>query len=106
MHGIMSLPRIQSSLEKIEAQITETQAEIKRVEELMRGARGESNTKFESVMEDANAKFTSLKTELSAMRNEVNAMRSGVSVKLDSLEKRVVNLEIVFKKLEESLRQA
>ncbi len=102
----MSLPRIQSSLEKIEAQIAETQAEVKRVEEMMRGTRGETNTKFEAALEDANAKFAALRNELSLIRTEVSGMRTNVITKMDSLEKRVVNLEVVFKKLEESLRQA
>jgi septal ring factor EnvC (AmiA/AmiB activator) len=100
----MSLPKIQSSLEKIEAQISETQIELKRVEEIVTGSRGESNTKMEVLIGDTNSKFVTLKNELSATRNDLNSLRSNIEMKLESLEKRLIDLEVSFKKLEESLR--
>lgn len=102
----VSLPRIQNSLEKIDASISDTMSEIKRVEEIIRASRGESNTKFDSIIEDNANKFAALKSDLSQMRSDVNAMRSGLGIKLESMEKRIVNLEVSLKKLEESLRQA
>ncbi len=101
----MSLPRIQSALEKLEAQLSETQSQVKRVEDLIRNNRAESNSKSEKMLEDQGAKFTNLKTELSAMRTDVNTMKTGISVRIDSIDKRINNLEISFKKLEETLRQ-
>jgi chromosome segregation ATPase len=102
----MSLPRIQSSLDKIESEIAEAQAEVQRVEELLRGFRGETGSKFEALMEDINAKFVILRNELSGLRGDISGMRSASTAKMDALEKRIMNLEVVFKKLEESLRQA
>ncbi len=102
----MSLPRIQSALEKLDAQIAETQAQVKRVEELIRSTRAEANSKSDSMLEDQGAKFANLKTELSAMRSDINSMKSGVSIRMDSMDKRMNTLEISFKKLEETLRQA
>ncbi|MGA2199121.1 MAG: hypothetical protein ABSG45_04205 [Nitrososphaerales archaeon] len=102
----MSLPRIQAALEKLDAQLTETQTQVKRVEDLIRNTRAESNSKSDKMLEDQAAKFTSLKTELSAMRTDLNSMKTGISIRIDSIDKRMNTLEISFKKLEETLRQA
>ena len=102
----MSLPRIQAALEKLDAQIVETQSQIKRVEDLIRNTRAESNSRSDKMLEDQGAKFANLKTELSAMRTDLNSMKSGVSIRIDSIDKRMNTLEISFKKLEETLRQA
>jgi peptidoglycan hydrolase CwlO-like protein len=102
----MSLPRIQAALEKLDAQMTETQSQVKRVEDLIRNTRAEANSKSDKMLEDQGAKFTNLKTELSAMRTDLNSMKSGISIRIDSIDKRINTLEISFKKLEETLRQA
>jgi hypothetical protein len=39
------------------------------------------------------------------MRTDVNTMKTGITVRIDSIDKRINNLEISFKKLEETLRQ-
>jgi SMC interacting uncharacterized protein involved in chromosome segregation len=101
----MSIPMIQKGLDRLESQIAETQAQLKRMEEFMRASRGESNSKFETALEDQNAKFANLKTELSAMRTDMNAMKSGMTIRMDSLEKKISTLEISFKKLDDGLRQ-
>jgi conjugal transfer/entry exclusion protein len=102
----MSLPRIQAALEKLDAQITETQAQIKRVEDLIRNNRAESNGRYDKMVEDQGAKFMNLKTELSAMRTDINSMKTGLTVRIDSIDKRMNTLEINFKKLDETLKQA
>jgi peptidoglycan hydrolase CwlO-like protein len=102
----MSLPRIQAALEKLDAQITETQSQVKKVEDLIRNNRAESNAKYDKMVEDQGAKFTNLKTELSAMRTDINSMRTGLTVRIDSIDKRMNTLEINFKKLDETLKQA
>ncbi|MDA4114568.1 MAG: hypothetical protein OK474_11025 [Thaumarchaeota archaeon] len=102
----MSLPRIQSALDKLEAQLSETHSQVKRVEELIRNTRTESNSRSEKATEDQNAKFANLRTDLGAMRNDVNSMKTGLSARMDSIDKRINNLEINYKKLEETLRQA
>ena len=102
----MSLPRIQSALEKLDAQLTETQSQIKRLEDLVRSTRAEANSKSDKMLEDQGAKFANLKTELSAMRTDMNSMKSGITIRMDSMDKRINTLEISFKKLEETLRQA
>ena len=101
----MSIPMIQKSLERLEGLIAESQAQMKRMEEFARTARGESNSKFEGMMEDQNAKFANIKTELSTMRTDLNTMKGGVQLRLDSLDKRFSALEASFKKLDEGLRQ-
>jgi peptidoglycan hydrolase CwlO-like protein len=102
----MSLPRIQAALEKLDAQITETQSQVKKVEDLIRNNRAESNAKYDKMVEDQGAKFTNLKTELSAMRADINSMKTGLTVRIDSIDKRMNTLEINFKKLDETLKQA
>ncbi|MGA2665469.1 MAG: hypothetical protein ABSF83_11035 [Nitrososphaerales archaeon] len=101
----MSLPRIQSALEKLDAQLSETQSQVKKVEDLIRTTRAESNSRSDKMAEDQSAKFTNLKTELSAMRTDINTMKTGLTVRMDSIDKRINTLEIGFKKLEETLRQ-
>lgn len=96
---------IQKGLERLETQIADTQGQLKRMEEFMRASRGESNSKFESMLEDQNAKFANLKTELSTLRADMNSMKSGMTLRMDSLEKKFSALEISFKKLDEGLRQ-
>jgi len=102
----MSLPRIQAALDKLDAQIVETQAQVKRVEDLIRANRADSTARYDKMLEDQGAKFTNLKTELSAMRTDINAMRTGIVMRLDSLDKRMNTLEINFKKLDDTLKQA
>jgi SMC interacting uncharacterized protein involved in chromosome segregation len=101
----MSIPMIQKGLDRIETLIAESQAQSKRMEEFMRASRGESNSKFEAMMEDQNAKFANLKTELSAMRTDMSSLKTGMSLRMDSLEKKITALEISFKKLDDGLRQ-
>lgn len=101
----MSIPMIQKGLDRIETLIAESQSQAKRMEEFMRASRGETNSKFEAMMEDQNAKFANLKTELSTMRTDLNSMKSGMSIRMDSLDKKITTLEINFKKLDEGLRQ-
>jgi SMC interacting uncharacterized protein involved in chromosome segregation len=101
----MSIPMIQKGLERLEALIAESQGQMKRMEEFMRSSRGESNSKFEALMEDQNAKFANLKTELSAMRTDMNGMKTGMTQRMDSIDKKITTLEINFKKLDDGLRQ-
>ncbi len=101
----MSIPMIQKSLERLETLIADSQAQMKRMEEYARTARGESNSKFEAMMEDQNAKFANIKTELSTMRTDLNAMKTGVTMRLDALDKKFTTLEVNFKRLDEGLRQ-
>lgn len=96
---------IQKSLERLEGLIAESQAQMKRMEEYARASRAENNGKLEAMLEDQNAKFANIKTELSTMRADMNSMRTGVSLRLDSLDKRFSTLEASFKKLDEGLRQ-
>jgi len=96
---------IQKGLERLETLIAESQAQMKRMEEFMRSSRGETNSKFEALMEDQNAKFANLKTELSAMRTDMNALKTGSTLRADSLDKKMTALEINFKKLDDGLRQ-
>jgi peptidoglycan hydrolase CwlO-like protein len=102
----MSLPKIQSGLEKIESQIAEAQAQTKRVEDFVRAARTETNTKFEALMQDQNSKFTNLKTELGAMRNDISSLRSEFSIKVTSMEKKISGLEASLSGLEKSLKES
>lgn len=101
----MSIPMIQKGLDRIEAQLAESQSQMKRMEELVRASRGETASKFEALMGDQNAKFANLKTDLSTMRTDLNSMKSGMSLRMDSLEKKITALEINFKKLDDGLRQ-
>ena len=101
----MSIPMIQKSLERLEALIAESQAQMKRMEEYARTSRGESNSKFDAMMEDQNAKFANIKTELSTMRTDMNALKSGMTLRLDALDKKFTTLELNFKRLDEGLRQ-
>jgi len=101
----MSIPMIQKGLERLEALIAESQGQMKRMEEFMRSSRGESNSKFEALMEDQNAKFANLKTELSAMRTDMNGMKTGMTQRMDAIDKKMTTLEINFKKLDDGLRQ-
>lgn len=101
----MSIPMIQKSLERLEGLIADSQAQMKRMEEYARSSRGDTNSKFEAMMEDQNAKFANIKTELSTMRTDLNSMKNGVQLRLDSLEKKFGTLEVSFKKLDEGLRQ-
>jgi hypothetical protein len=101
----MSIPMIQKSLERLEGLIAESQAQMKRMEDFARTSRGENNSKFEGMMEDQNAKFANIKTELSTMRTDLNSMKGGVQLRLDTLDKRFSTLEASFKKLDEGLRQ-
>ena len=94
---IMSIPMIQKGLERLETLIAESQAQLKRMEEFMRASRGESNSKFEAMLEDQNAKFANLRTELSAMRSDVNSMKTNTGLRMDTLEKKITNLELSFK---------
>jgi hypothetical protein len=96
---------IQKGLERLEALIAESQGQMKRMEEFMRSSRGESNSKFEALMEDQNAKFANLKTELSAMRTDMNGMKTGMTQRMDAIDKKMTTLEINFKKLDDGLRQ-
>jgi peptidoglycan hydrolase CwlO-like protein len=89
----VSLPKIQTGLDKLEAQLSEMHAEVKRVGEQIRSNRGEITTRFESSKQDSHAKHTAVKTELSSMRGDINSMRTDVSVKMNSLEKRLMGLE-------------
>ena len=102
----MSLPRIQSALDKLGAQLNETQAQVKRVEELIRNTRTESNSRSEKEAEEQTARFANMRTDLGAMRNDINTMKTGLSSRMDSMDKRLNNLELNYKKLEETLRQA
>jgi peptidoglycan hydrolase CwlO-like protein len=106
MREELSLPRIQSALDKLGAQLTETQTQVKRVEELIRNTRTESNSRSEKETDEQTAKFTNMRTELGAMRNDINTMKTGLSSRMDSIDKRLNNLELNYKKLEETLRQA
>jgi conjugal transfer/entry exclusion protein len=102
----LSLPRIQTALDKLEAQLSETHNQVKRVEELIRNTRTESNSRTEKATEDQNAKFMNLRTDLGAMRNDINSLKTGLSSRMDSIDKRITNLELSYKKLEETLRSA
>jgi chromosome segregation ATPase len=102
----VSLPKIQSSLEKLDARLAEMQAEMKKVGDQIRSNRGESNAKFESSMQDQQAKHGAIKTDLSSMRTDVGSMRNDVSMKMNSLEKRLASLEETLRSLEKSLREA
>ena len=102
----MSLPRIQAALEKLDAQLVETQAQVKKVEDLIRANRVDAGARYDKIMEDQGTKFTNLKTELSAMRADINSMKTGLTVRIDSIDKRINTLEINFKKLDETLKQA
>lgn len=102
----MSLPKIQNSLEKLEVRLAEMQAEMRKVGDQIKSNRGESNTKFESSMQDQQAKHGAIKTDLSSMRADMGNMRNDVSVKMNSLEKRLASLEETLRRLEKSLREA
>jgi len=79
-------------------------AEVKRIGEQIRTNRGESNTKFESSVQDTQARHTAVRSDLNSMRGDMNSMRSETSVKLNSLEKRLMGLEESLKNLEKSLK--
>jgi SMC interacting uncharacterized protein involved in chromosome segregation len=101
----MSIPTLQKGLDRVEVLIIESQNQMKRVEELMRSTRTESNTRFGTMMEEQNSKFASLKTELSAMRTDLNGIKTGMTQKMDALERKMSTLEVNFKKLDDGLRQ-
>lgn len=100
----MSLPKLQTGLDKLESQLAEMHAEVKRIGEQIRTNRGESNTKFESSVQDNHAKHTAVRSDLNSMRGDLNSMRTETSVKLNSLEKRLMGLEESLKNLEKSLK--
>lgn len=102
----MSLPKLQTGLEKLEAQIAEMHSEVKRIGEQLRSNRGESNSKYESSVQDQQARHTALRSDLSSVRGDLNTMRTETSVRLNSLEKRLMGLEEILKSLEKSLREA
>ncbi|MGH9917607.1 MAG: hypothetical protein ACRD6W_01855 [Nitrososphaerales archaeon] len=102
----MSLPKLQTSLDKVEARIAEMNAEVKRIGEQLRSNRSESNTKFESSVQDQQAKHTVVRADLGSMRRDMNTLRTETSTKLNSLEKRLMGLEDTLKSLEKSLREA
>jgi len=101
----VSLPKLQTSLDKLEARLAETQAEVKRIGEQIRSNRGESNTRFESSVQDQQARHTAVRSDLGSVRGDLNNMRTETSVKLNSLEKRLMGLEESLKSLEKSLRE-
>jgi chromosome segregation ATPase len=100
----VSLPKLQTGLVKLEAQLAEMRSEVKRIGEQIRSNRGESNTRFESAGQDQQAKHTAVKADLGSMRGELNSMRTETSAKLNSLEKRLMGLEESLKSLEKSLK--
>jgi chromosome segregation ATPase len=102
----VSLPKIQNSLEKLEARLAEMHAEVKRVGDQIKSNRGEANTKFDSSMQDQQAKHGAIKTDLSSMRADMGNMRNDVALKMSSLEKRLASLEETLRSLEKSLREA
>ena len=102
----VSLPKIQSSLDKLDARLAEMHAEVKRVGDQIKNNRGEANTKFDSSMQDQLQKHGAIKTDLSSMRGDLGSMRTDVSMKMNSLEKRLATLEETLRSLEKSLREA
>ena len=102
----MSLPKLQTALDKLEARLSEMQSETKRVGEQIKSNRGEMATRFESSTQDSHAKHTAVRSDLSSMRGDLNTMRTETSAKLNSLEKRLMSLEESLKSLEKSLREA
>jgi chromosome segregation ATPase len=98
----VSLPKLQTGLEKLEAQIAEMHSEVKRIGERLRSNRGESNSKYDSSAQDQQARHTALRSDFSSVRGDLNTMRTETSARLNSLEKRLMGLEESLKSLREA----
>jgi chromosome segregation ATPase len=100
----VSLPKLQASLDKLETQVAEVTAEMRRIGEQIRNTKGESNSRFESTLQDQQAKHSAIRADIGSMRGDVNNMRTDVAARMSSLEKRLAGLEESMRSLEKSLK--